>query len=461
MGTPMGKSKTKTRDQVRVRSLPPPGRKVWVQPGAWIERLPATYKTLKPGLHGDGGNLYLQISEGSNGQRRRSWIFRYALAGRKRRDMGLGSLDDITLAEARETARQYRKMLKEGIDPIVERDRQRAKNIADNVGVISFDEAAARYIAQHRAGWKNLDHSAQWESSLKRYASPVLGKMNVANITTAHVMKAIEPHWNEKTETASRVRGRIEAVLGWCTVSGFRTGENPARWKDHLDNLLAPRRKIHAVKNQPALPYAELPGFFADLRKRPGMPALALQFAILTCVRASDVVNAKHADIDRAARMWTIPSFSKTAAVHRVPLSAAALAVFDKARENARAIGGDAAKSALAFPNDVTGKRVATNSLLGVIEALGRKGIASTHGMRASFRTWAQEQTNFPWELAEMALGHQVGTKVERAYARGDALKKRFAIMDSWASFCTKPRDEHGRVIALRRAGQADEPARR
>lgn len=420
--------------------------------GRTTERLPASFKTLAPGLHSDGGNLYLQVTEGRDGQRRRSWVFRYTLSGRKRRDAGLGSVNDVGLTEARNTAREYRNLLRQGIDPISHRDSQRAQNLAASVAVLTFDQAVEAYIRQHGAGWKNAEHALQWRSSLRNYASPVLGKMSVANITTAHVMKVLDPIWQTKTETASWVRGRNESVLGWASASGYRSGENPARWRGHLDNLLASRGKVYTVKNQPALPYVEMPAFFADLHKRQGMAALALEFAVLTCVRASDVVNAKHANIDRTARMWVIPAFSKTQAEHRVPLSTAALVVFDKARKIATEIGGEVAASVFAFPNDTTGRPIATNSLLGVIRRTGRKSVATTHGFRASFRTWAQEQTNFPWELSEMSLGHTVGSKVERAYARGDAFKKRIAIMQAWADYVSKPQ-QPGKVIPLQSRG--------
>jgi integrase len=368
--------------------------------------------------------------------------------------MGLGSLDDVTLAEAREIARDYRKLIKQGIDPIGHRNALVAQNLAKSAAVMTFDQAAEAYIRQHRAGWKNLDHANQWQRSLKTHASPVLGRMSVVDITTAHVMRVLDPIWQVKTETANRARGRIEAVLGWATVSGYRSGDNPARWRDHLDNLLAPRSKVRAVKHQPALPYAEMPAFMVDLHKRKGMAALALEFAILTCVRSEDVVKAKRTDIDRTARMWVIPAFTKTAAEHRVPLSTAALAVFDKARKSAGEIGGEVGRSEFAFPNDVTGKHLSSNALLGVIERIGLKGTATTHGFRATFRTWTQEQTNFPWELPEIALGHKVGTKVERAYARGDAFKKRVAIMQAWADYCTRPR-QPGKVIALQQRRNA------
>jgi integrase len=413
-----------------------------------INRLPATYKTLKPGLHCDGGNLYLQISIGAEGNRRRSWVFRYALKGRKAREMGLGSLDTVTLAEAREKAREYRKLVGDGIDPIEHRNAQVARNLAARAAVMTFDQAAETYVRQHRAGWKSAVHAAQWVATLRDHVSPIIGRMSVADITTAHVMKVLEPIWSTKTETASRVRGRIEAILGWAAVSGFRTGENPARWHDHLDNLLTAPSKVRAIKHQAALPYAEMPAFMAELRQRSGMAALALQFTILTCVRSADVRNARHADIDRSTLMWIIPEFSKTGLEHRVPLSTAALAAFDRAREIATEIGGTVGSSAFAFANDVTGARLSENAMLAVLDRMGRKGSMTAHGCRASFRTWTLEQTNFPWELAEMSLGHKVGSKVERAYVRGAALQKRHAIMTAWADFLAKPQ-QPGKVIPL------------
>jgi integrase len=415
-------------------------------------QLPATYKTLKPGLHGDGGNLYLQISVGTKGNRRRSWIFRYRLKGQKPRDMGLGSINDVTLAEARETARGYRNLVKRGIDPIEHRNAQIAQNLAARVAVMTFDQAAETYIRQHRAGWKNPVHAGQWGSTLKAYVSPVIGRLSVADVTIAHIRKVLDPIWLDKPETASRVRGRIEAILGWATVSELRSGDNPARWRGHLDKLLPAHGKVRKVKHQAALAYPEMPAFMSELRERNGMAALALEFAILTCVRTSDVLNAKRVDVDHAAAVWVIPEFTKTRREHRVPLSKDALAVLNKARAMAREIGGAVDRSELTFCNDVTGATLSENAMLALLARMGRKGIMTTHGCRSTFRTWAQEQTNFPREIAEMSLGHVVGDKVERAYARGDALKKRVGIMEAWASFCAKP-TRPGKVISLQSRG--------
>jgi integrase len=408
---------------------------------AAIEKLPASYKKLKPGFYGDGGNLYLQ-----KWQEPGSWIFRYRLRGGKSRDMGLGSLNDVSLAEARETAREYRKLVKQGIDPIARRESAVAHNLAVRTAGLTFDQAAEAYIRQHSDSWKNPSHAAQWPATLKAYASPVIGKMSVADIDTPQIIRVLEPIWREKTETAKRLRGRIEQVLGWATVGGHRKGDNPARWRGHLATQFAPPSKVSPVKHQTALPYIQIPAFMAELRQREGIGALALEFTILTCVRTADVRNAKHADVDRLSKTWAIASFSKTGARHVVPLSEAALAAFDKVRGIIAQIGRDVARSEYAFPNDVTGAPLSENAMLAVLNRMGRKGVATTHGFRSSFRSWAQEQTNFPWELAEMSLGHRVGSKVERAYARGDALEKRFSIMEAWARYCIPdyPSDDDG-----------------
>jgi len=415
-----------------------------------INRLPASFKNLKPGLHCDGGNLYLQVSLGAAGNRRASWIFRYMLKGQKARDMGLGPVGDISLAEARDTARECRKLVRQGLDPIDRRNAEVAKNLAARVAVMTFDKAAESYIRQHQSAWKSTVHLAQWKATLRDHVSPKIGRMSVADIETAHVMKVLEPIWTTKPETASRVRGRIESVLGWATVSGYRKGDNPARWRDHLDNLLPAKGKVRAVTHHSALAYVDMPEFMAQLRQRQGMGALALEFVILTCVRTADVRNAKHVDIDRVAKVWTIPALSKTGVPHKVPLSTAAFAAFDKARAVANGIGGKVRASEFAFPNDVSGARLSENAMLNLLERMGRKGAMTAHGCRATFRTWAQEQTNFPWELAEMSLGHKVGTKVERAYARGDSFKKRIAIMQAWSNFCERPADG-GKVVSMQR----------
>jgi integrase len=407
----------------------------------------------------DGGGLYLQVTLGREGNVRRSWIFRYQRRGEPRpRDMGLGSLNDVSLAEAREIARKNRRLVSEGKDPIRERNAEIARNLAASAVVMTFDQAAATYIQQHRSSWTNPIHAAQWPASLRRYASPAIGRMAIADIDTPHILKVLNPIWHTKPETAKRLRGRIEAVLGWATVGGFRKDENghdkpnPARWRGHLATSLAAPGKAHKRRHQPALSYPLMPEFMQDLRQRRGMAALALEFTALTVVRATDVLTAKRSHINRAERRWDIPHLSKTGLPHRVPLSDAALAVIDKAEKIASEIGGAVGNSDLLFPNDVTGKALHANALLAVLARMGRKGTMTTHGLRSSFRTWAQERTNFPWELGELSLGHKIGNQVARAYARGDALQKRTAIMQHWANFLTTP-IQPATVIPLARAG--------
>jgi integrase len=455
MGTTMGRRRTKsTKRRVRTHKRDSNSKKRTAARG--IGQLRATYKSFRPGLYGDGGNLYLQVTDGANG-RCRSWIFRYQLKGsQRRRDMGLGSLDDVMLVDARETARKYRLLVRDGIDPITDRAARVAKNLAASTAVMTFQQAAETYITQHRAGWKNPVHAAQWPSSLEAYAYPTLARMSVSDIETAHVMQVLKPIWKDKVQTATKVRGRIEAILGWATASGYRKDDsghdrpNPARWRGHLDKLLAAPEMIKPTIHQKALPYDEVPAFAAELRKRKGVAALALEFTILTAVRTSDVLTARWQDIDRADRMWVIPQMSKTHKEHRVPLSTAAFAVLDKIETMTRGIGGVVGQSEFVFPNDVSGDALSENAMLSVINRMGRKGAMTTHGCRSSFRDWALEQTNFPWELAEISLGHKVGTKTERANARGKAVAKRVAIMQSWANFIAKPKAS-GKVIPMAR----------
>jgi integrase len=400
----------------------------------------AAVKNIKqPGLHADGAGLYLQVSIGADGFVRRSWIFRYQ-RGTRVRDMGLGPTHTHGLAEARELARACRQQLARNVDPIEHRRAERAGTAAKAVAVMTFDQCAEIYAREHRKGWSPV-HARQWSSSLAAYASPFIGRLSVADIGIEHVRKVLDPIWTTKPETASRVRGRVESVIAWAIVSGYRTGDNnPARWKNHLDKLLPPTGKVREVVRQPALPHAEMPAFMADLRTRKGMGALLLEFTILTAVRSTDARHARRQDVDRVARLWTIPKFSKTRSEHRVPLSDAALAVLDAAAKIASEVGGAVARSEFCFPNDVTGAALSENVMLETLRRMGVKGKMTAHGARSALRTWAQEMTNFSWEVAEMALGHKVGSKVERAYLRGSALEKRAALMQSWANYLAKPR---------------------
>ena len=257
----------------------------------------------------------------------------------------------------------------------------------------------AAYVRQHSSGWKNPVHAAQWVRSVATHVSPLIGRMSVADVVTAHIIKVLTPIWDEKTETASRLRGRIELVLDWATVSGYRTGDNPARWSGHLENVFASPSKIRPVKHMLSLAYAEFPGFMSELRAREGMAALALQFVILTCVRTSDLRSAKREHVNRTERTWLIPSFSKTGAVHRVPLSDAALAVIDKAERIAIDIGGAVGASPFLFPSDVTGAALDKNAMLKVLDRLGRKGQMTTTGAALAFALGRKNRRIFRGKL--------------------------------------------------------------
>jgi integrase len=279
----------------------------------------------------DGGGLYLQVSLGRDGGVRKSWIFRFQ-RGERTRDMGLGSLNTFGLGEARDRARACRQLLHDGHDPLAHRAAERSRRTAESAAVITFDQCAAQYIQEHEASWVP-GHRKAWVTSLRDYATPVIGRVPVADIDTPAVLRVLKPMWASMPVTGMRTRGRIEQVIAWATVHGHRSGDNPARWRGHLKEALPSPKAVREVRRQPALPHAEMAGFMAELRKRPGVAALALQFAVLTAVRSHDVFRAKRADIDRTARTWTIKNFSKSGKTHVVPLSAEALKVADKAIE--------------------------------------------------------------------------------------------------------------------------------
>jgi integrase len=387
------------------------------------------------GLIADGGGLYLRIADGGT----KSWIFRYGESG-KLRDMGLGPVHTISLAEARALATECRKLRLQGIDPIAQRHAQRATQRAAEAKAMTFVECAERYMASHEGAWRNATHRAQWVTTLRDYVYPVIGAHAVAAIGTAAVMKVLEPIWMTRTETASRVRGRIEAVLDWARARGYRDGDNPAQWRGHLDHLLPARAKVQKPKHHAALPYAEIGGFMAKLREDSGIPARALEFVILTAARLGEGIGATWDEVDLANRIWTVPaSRMKMGKEHRVPLSSAAIAVL-KAMQAIR-------HGELVFPGR-DGRPITRLAVLKVVKKLA--GDFTTHGFRSSFRDWAAERTAFPAELAEMALAHSVGTAVEAAYRRTDLFDKRRKLMDAWAVFCAKPATS-GKVVAIGR----------
>jgi integrase len=406
-----------------------------------IHRLsPAAVKHAKPGMHCDGGGLYLQAVLGAGGVTRKSWLFRFAENGRERQ-MGLGSLDNVSLAQARDKAAECRRLRQEGIDPIEARDAQRAAAAAENAKTMTFDQCAAGFIAAHRAGWRNTKHASQWQNTLTTYVSPVFRNLAVRAIDVGLVIKALEPIWSTKPETASRVRGRIEAVLDWAAARGFRDGDNPARWKGRLDKLLPRPSKVRAVEHHAALPYDEISSFMVELREREGVAARAFEFAILTAARTGEVLGAQWSEIDSGAKVWTVPAGRmKSGREHRVPLSGAAVAVL---KRMAKAREGDHV-----FPGD----RRATLSNMAFLMLLRRmgRGDLTAHGFRSTFRDWAAERTNFPNEVVEMALAHAISDKTEAAYRRGDLFEKRRKLMDAWAAYCHKSTMHVGKVVPPR-----------
>ncbi len=375
-----------------------------------------------PGMYHDGDGLYLQVA-GS-----KSWIYRFMLHG-KAREMGLGPLSVVSLAQARTRAAECRRLRHDGIDPIEARRAERAKAAVGAAKTMIFSECAAAYIAAHRTGWRSVRHMNQWKSTFAAYVTPVFGKLPVQAIDTMLVTKVLEPIWSTKPETARRLRRRIEAVLDWAKAREHRDGENPARWRGHLKHLLAAPSRARKVEHHPALPYTEIGEFMAALRERDGVAARALEFIILSAARSGEVRGARWAEIDLPARVWTVPAARmKSEDEHRVPLSDAALAVLRrvaKVREHDRVFPGER-QAAL---GDRTLKRL--------LRAMGR-GHVTTHGFRSTFRDWAAEKTSFPRELAEKALAHLVGDETERAYQRGDLFEKRRKLMDAWAAYCAK-----------------------
>lgn len=376
------------------------------------------------GMYADGGGLYLQVSKSGS----KSWIFRYQI-DRRPREMGLGPFPVVSLAEARERAAAVRKVKVDGKDPIDQRRQDRAAKRLAAARAVTFQAAAERYIASHKAGWKNPVHAAQWPSTLSMYVYPLLGSLPVAEVDTGLVTKVLEPLWTKKPETAARVRGRIEAVLDWARAHGYRTGENPARWRGHLDKLLPARSKVQKVKHHAALPFVELPAFMRDLPGRDGVAPRALEFLILTGARTGEVIGATWSEIDLDAKVWTIPAERmKGKREHRVPLSERAADLLRKLDTSGPAVFCGARKDG----------HLSNMAMTEALREMGR-GDITVHGFRSTFRDWASERTAYPREVAEMALAHAISDKVEAAYRRGDLFEKRRRLMADWAAYCATP----------------------
>lgn len=372
----------------------------------------------KPGRYSDGGGLYLVV--GKTGAK--SWAFLYMRA-KKRRELGLGALADVPVTEARAKAATLRAVLDRGGDPQAERDKQRVEAAPPR----TFKEAAEEYIAAHKAGWRNAKHVQQWTNTLTTYAYPEIGSLAVSAVDVADVLKVLKPIWTEKPETASRLRGRIEAVLDYAKAHKWRSGENPARWKGTLDHLLPARAKLQRVTHHPAMPYANVPAFMSALAGQEGVAALALRFAILTAARTGEATGACWPEINVDGAVWIVPEDRmKAGREHRVPLSAPALDILRELRPTGEHI----------FPGLKRGEPLSNMAMLMLLRRM-KVDNATVHGFRSAFRDWAAEQTGFPREVIEAALAHANGDKVEAAYLRTDHFEKRRLLMEEWGRFCT------------------------
>lgn len=400
-----------------------------------------TTKKLQDGWHADGGNLYLFVRGVS-----RTWVFRFTAPDGKRRNMGLGSLDTVSLSDARVLAKELRAKVKhptDPADPLNERKKTRVAAKLEQARHMTFKQCAVACMEALRHGWKSTKHAAQWEATLETYAYPVLGNLPVASIDTAFVMQCLSPIWITKNETASRLRGRIEKVLAWATTHGYRHGENPARWRGHLDNLLAAPSDVQEVKHHAALPFKEMGVFMADLRTREGMGARALEFAILTAARSGEVRGATWQEIDLSEKIWTIPSARmKAKKEHRIPLTEDSITLLSGLPQ--------LDDTALVFPSSKPNAPLSDMTFTAVLRRMGR-GELTVHGFRSTFRDWAGETTSYPRETVEHALAHQLKDKAEAAYARGTLFEKRRRLMNDWSLYCDKAQGKTAKILSIQK----------
>jgi integrase len=385
----------------------------------------------EPGRYADGGGLYLQVSQGKHGVTK-SWLFRYMRGGATSREMGLGALSTnrrdglVTTKDARDRAFRARESLKAGVDPLEAKRSGKTAARLDRARAVTFVQCAEQYINGHEAGWKGKKHSRDWRGSLARYAYPEIGGLPVAAIDTALVLKVLKPIWGTKTKTAVDVRSRIELVLNWAKIHGYRDGENPARWKGHLDNALPKPSKVTKVKHHPAMPYTEVPGFICELRTKTAVGARALEWTILAAVRSEEALGAEWREIDAEKGIWTIPAARmKADADHRVPLTDRMIDILESVPRNGEYV----------FPGHNSSKRASGAVMWHLLRGI-RSSSETVHGFRSSFRDWAAEQTHYPSDVIEMALAHTIANKVEAAYRRGDLFEKRRQLMADWATFC-------------------------
>ena len=387
------------------------------------ELSPLSISRLKdPGLWAVGGvsGLYLHV----NARGARSWILR-VVVGDKRRDMGLGGYPDIGVADARQKAREARLKIEQGVDPILLRKQAKSELMALQATDKTFEQAAGEYIKIHADSWSNDKHRKQWESTLAAYAFPVVGKLSLRHIRQEHILKILEPIWTTKTETATRVRGRMESILDWAKVKGLRSGENPAAWKGHLDHMLPAPTRLKKVEHLTAVPVREMPDFMIKLRQAAGTAAQALEFLILTAARSGEVRGITWQEVSLEDALWVVPAERmKMKREHRVPLSDRAVAIL-KSQPRID-------ENPLVFPAP-RGSQMSDATMSAVLKRMGID--ATVHGFRSSFRDWCGDYTNYPRDLAEQCLAHGADDPVEAAYRRGDALERRREIMNEWSKF--------------------------
>lgn len=393
-------------------------------------------------LH-DGGGLYLQITTAGA----RSWVYRFALG--RRRDMGLGAFPAVSLATARNLAAGARALVAAGQDPIAARDAERTRQRLAAARGVTWDQAVAQFIAAHRPTWRNAKHAQQWTNTLATYAGPVMDGLPVAAIDTTHVTRVLDPIWHQKPETGSRVRGRIERILDWSKVRGYRTGENPARWRGHLDQVYPAKGKVRKVRHYPAVPIDSIPAVYARLKASTGMAAKAVRFCILTAARPGEGAKSRWPEFDRAGALWTVPAARmKADKDHRAPLSAEAQAILaDLVELRTRRDG-------YVFPGHRGGRPISLTAMSKALRTAGG-GKATVHGTaRSTFKDWASDRTSFANEVSEMALAHAIDDKVEAAYRRGELMRKRSALMSAWANYLTTTK-QSAKVIPLGKRARA------
>jgi integrase len=392
-------------------------------------------KTNKQGMHADGGGLYLQVSRYDT----KAWIYRYTLNGSEHR-IGLGPFPLVSLKEARELARQQSRLKSKGIDPLAHKRTQKVRERLEAANTKTFAQCALEYIEVHQAGWRNAKHQSQWRNTLATYAYPFIGDLSVQAIDGALVLKVLNPIWTTKTETAQRVRQRIEKVLDWATVGGYRQGENPAQWRGRLQTQLADPGKLRKVKHHPALPHADIPELFDWLKTKDTLASKALAFTILTAARNGESRQAIQSELDLSKPAWTIPEERmKAGRAHTVPLSSQALVVLKQSQIFA--------SDERIFPGMANGKYISETAMRKLLAEF-REGL-TIHGFRSTFRDWCAEETNYPRELAEAALAHSNKDKVEAAYQRGDLFQKRLVLMQDWANYCLSGKRDKGRVVDI------------